>query len=81
MTFIPVTEIPKRGRVKGQDLRLALNNFMRMRVKIAKVCYSEGEYLNPVSCGTSLRGGIERLGYPVIVEISAGEVYLVRLDM
>lgn len=81
MTFTEVKEIPKRTKTKPKDSMAMLNQFMKMRIKTARVSFTEDEYKNTYSCCMALRGGISRYKYPVVIEVVNGDVYLTRTDM
>lgn len=78
MNFEVVTEIPKRTNHK---LANYLNEFMRMNVKTARVCFTAGEYKS-IRIGAGCLGvAIKRNGFPIDVHVQEGNVYLTRRDI
>ena len=83
MYFVEVEELPKKATRTGKkgELKTRLDQFMDMRVKIAKLILDDCDYICPVSAYASYADACEYWAFPIDVKMRNGEVYLVRTDM
>ena len=83
MYFVEVEELPKKASRTGAkgELKSKLEQFMGMRVKIAKLVLDDCDYVCPTSAYCSFTDACEYWALPIDVKMRNGEVYLVRTDM
>lgn len=79
MKFVEVNEVPRMG-YKRNELKVRLDEFMRMRTKTVKVIW-EGTYKSARYASFNISRGVKRWALPIDVRSCKGEVYLIRRDM
>lgn len=79
MKFVAMEGLPARRSYS--NLRLKLDEFMSMNVKVVKVELGKGEYTKLGNAQIGLSRAAKRDGYPVNAHVINNELYLIRRDM
>lgn len=79
MKFTEVKELPGKKYVPKFAMRDALNEFMKMNIKAAKL--ENHGYKNSRNAYTAFYKAAKKWAFPVDVCMRNGEVYLIRRDM
>lgn len=79
MTFTEVKELPRTR--KRKRLKYIFEDFMSLRVKIAKVDFDEHDYKDIKNAYKTLYHSCKIYGFPINVRFINDEVYFERRDM
>lgn len=79
MKFVKVDKVPGENLRKRGEMKIVLDEFMKMNVKSVRV----EDYRNksPKNAYMSFRRAVERWVFPIDVCMRNGEVYLIRRDI
>lgn len=81
MKFVKVDVLPARGNNTSNNkiLHQFLTDFLGSNIEVARVEWGKDEYLNHMSCYTSLNKAALRYEMPIRVISRNGNIYLVRV--
>jgi hypothetical protein len=76
LTF--VENMPTKRMIKHHDLQELIKQFANSDHKVAKVDFTEEDYVNAKSCANSLRVTLSKSKRPITVFQRGNEVYLAK---